>query len=357
MAKLSILDKMRIQTLREQGLGARAIQKAYPEKHWNLSTISLICQKIDKTGSALGRKAGSGRPKSARTEANISAVEQLICSQEDQPGTSLSTREVAKAVSISEASVRNIAKVDLGLRCFKRSPVQVISEATRLKRLQRSKQLLRRLPVEKAKQIFFTDEKVFYVSPPVNSQNNRVWSGGKKRNISSQRLLAERAKFSARVMVSAGVCFGGKGQLHFVDDKAKINADYYTTKLLPKLFLDCRNTVQQNFIFQQDGAPAHSSRQAQQLISENCPAFITKDEWPPNSPDLNPLDYYVWGAMLEKYKKYQPKPTNKEQLRVALEKMWRDLPQETINKAILSFRRRLRACVKTDGGHFEHLLR
>jgi hypothetical protein len=60
--------------------------------------------------------------------------------------------------------------------------------------------------------------------------------------------------------------------------------------------------------------------------------------------------------MLKKYKKYQPKPTDKEQLRVALEKIWRDLPPEGINKAIISFRR-LRACVKADGGHFEHLLR
>ena len=30
-----------------------------------------------------------------------------------------------------------------------------------------------------------------------------------------------------------------------------------------------------------------------------CPGFVKKDEWPPNSPDLNPLDYHVWGAMLE----------------------------------------------------------
>ena len=36
-------------------------------------------------------------------------------------------------------------------------------------------------------------------------------------------------------MVSAGVCVGGKGRLHFVDEKAKVNAAYYLDKLLPKL--------------------------------------------------------------------------------------------------------------------------
>src|SRR3954469_21316770 len=106
------------------------------------------------------------------------------------------------------------------------------------------------------KQTFFTDEKLFYVSPPVNSQNNRVWSAGLKRNINPERLLLERAKFSASVMVSAGVCYGGKGKLHFVDEKAKINVDYYVTKLLPKLFEDCEQLLPAGFIFQQDGAPA-----------------------------------------------------------------------------------------------------
>ena len=37
--------------------------------------------------------------------------------------------------------------------------------------------------------------------------------------------------------------------------------------------------------------------------------FIAKDQWPPNSPDLNPLDYHVshdvWGAMLQALHKLQ----------------------------------------------------
>jgi len=26
---------------------------------------------------------------------------------------------------------------------------------------------------------------------------------------------------------------------------------------------------------------------------------LEKNEWPTNSPDLSPLDYHVWGAMLD----------------------------------------------------------
>ena len=39
MAKLSLADKMRIQTLREQGLGARAIRNTYPEKRQKKITL------------------------------------------------------------------------------------------------------------------------------------------------------------------------------------------------------------------------------------------------------------------------------------------------------------------------------
>src|SRR5437870_7332227 len=71
MAKLSVADKMRIQTLREQGLGARTIRKAYPEKRWALSTIYKICKRVDSCGSAIARKVGSGRLKTARTAGKL----------------------------------------------------------------------------------------------------------------------------------------------------------------------------------------------------------------------------------------------------------------------------------------------
>src|ERR1700759_3159119 len=121
-------------------------------------------------------------------------------------------------------------------------------------------------------------------------------------------------------MVSAGVCFGGKGRLHFVPEKVKVNADFYVNDLndlLLKLIEDCESLLQNNFVFQQDGAPAHSSRLAQEWIEQHGPEFVKKDEWPPNSPDHNTLDYHVWGTMLEQYKVFTPKPTNKAELKTA----------------------------------------
>jgi len=58
--------------------------------------------------------------------------------------------------------------------------------------------------------------------------------------------------------------------------------------------------------------------------------------------------------MLGRYLKYVQKPINTAELKTALLSIWNDLPQELIDKAILSFQKRLQSCVAAAGGHFEH---
>lgn len=41
-------------------------------------------------------------------------------------------------------------------------------------------------------------------------------------------------------------------------------------------------------------SPTPTSHLVQNLLSDNVDMFLSKEFWPPNSPDLNPLDFYVW---------------------------------------------------------------
>jgi len=93
--------------------------------------------------------------------------------------------------------------------------------------------------------------------------------------------------------------------VHLTPNKTKVNAKLYVETLLPELVQDCRFVLQSGFIFQQDGAPAHTAKPARDGIATNWSEFISKDEWPLNSPDLSPLDYHVWGAIIERYKSFQ----------------------------------------------------
>ena len=60
--------------------------------------------------------------------------------------------------------------------------------------------------------------------------------------------------------------------------------------------------------------------------------------------------------MLDLYQKYQPRPMNISELKVVLQSIWNDLPQDPIDRSILSFTTRLRACIKANGGHFKYLM-
>ena len=76
--------------------------------------------------------------------------------------------------------------------------------------------------------------------------------------------------------------------------------------------------------------------------------------WPPNSPDLNPVDYKIWGAVQQQV--YQTKVHNLGELKQRLVDVWQGMRQSIIDDAIDEWQKRLRACVRAKGGHFEHLI-
>jgi len=59
------------------------------------------------------------------------------------------------------------------------------------------------------------------------------------------------------------------------------------------------------FVLQQDSAPSQRAREKIKLLQRETPAFISPDLWPPNSQDLNPVDYKIWGVMQDRV--YQKK--------------------------------------------------
>jgi len=93
---------------------------------------------------------------------------------------------------------------------------------------------------------------------------------------------------------------------------------------------------------------------AEDWIATICNEFIGKDEWPSNSPYVDPLDYHVWGVMLEHYKTFYPKPMYTDRLKKVLQFISGQLLRDLINKAILSFTKSL--CQRWDG-HMECALR
>ena len=72
----------------------------------------------------------------------------------------------------------------------------------------------------------------------------------------------------------------------------------------------------------------------------------------PNSPDLNPVDYKIWGCMKEMV--YKTTVCDVEDLRKRILQAWNDLDQRIIDSAVREWRKRLRACVEAKSGQFEY---
>jgi len=106
-------------------------------------------------------------------------------------------------------------------------------------------------------------------------------------------------------------------------------------------------------VFQQDGAPSHRAKLTVEFLQRNVPDFIELALWPPNSPDLNPVDYSVWGALQQMVYRYSV--TSLNDLKEKIRHCWGEPNQGLIDRAIDQWRPRLRAVIKVKGGHIEQM--
>jgi len=91
-----------------------------------------------------------------------------------------------------------------------------------------------------------------------------------------------------------------------------------------------------------------------ELPTNATPDFIPPALWPPNSPDLNLMDYKIWSIMQERV--YQSRTEDIDELREWIMAAWEELDQCVINTAVRQWCTYLHACVKAKGDHFEHKL-
>ena len=111
--------------------------------------------------------------------------------------------------------------------------------------------------------------------------------------------------------------------------------------------------------FQQDGAPPHFASAVRNYLDQTFPQhWIGRRgciDWPPRSPDLTPMDFFVWGVVKEKV--YGRKPSTVKDLKDFIIEAFMDIDgnRQLCESVCRSVAGRFQECCNVDGGHFEHL--
>ncbi len=100
-----------------------------------------------------------------------------------------------------------------------------------------------------------------------------------------------------------------------------------------------------DFIFQQDVAPAHTSKGTKSWFNDHN---VTVLDWPANSPDLNPIEN-IWGFVKRKMR--DTRPNNADNLKAAIKATWASITPEQCHRLIVSMPCRLDAVSHVKGSH------
>lgn len=306
------------------------------------SNVSRTIKRYQELGHC-GDKPRS-RMKTVRTSRAVRNIRERV-----RRNPNVSTRRLAKSMNISQSSAHRIIKKDLKMTWKPKRYRHLLSEATKKKRKLRCRQLLQRLKSGPS-EVIWTDEKIFTVEPKLNRKTDGAYAVDHSILEDKYRFVGRRQK-PASVMVWAGVTTSGKKTpLIFVEQGVKINGPKYV-EMMQEDVLPWLEDSGAPYLFMQDEAPAHTSNVAQNWCRENFHDFLDKTEWPPSSPDCNPMDFSIWGILDGIVSKVHYKSINA--LKAALRKAWDDLPEETVRAAVASVSGRLRAVVRNKGGHIE----
>ncbi len=90
-------------------------------------------------------------------------------------------------------------------------------------------------------------------------------------------------------------------------------------------------------------------RNALPLSHRNTVVFTLSLNWPPQSPDLNPIEH-LWDVVEREIRIMDVQPTNLQQLCDAIMSMWTKTSEECFQHLVESMPRRIKAALKAKRG-------
>lgn len=282
-----------------------------------------------------------------RTEEAVQNVLEIVAAEPH-----MSQRRVENELGISDTSIHRILK-EARWHPYKMQELQAFEpgdQQTRVTFAQAQLDLLAAEP-DFFNRIDWSDEAHFHLDGGVNTQNLRYWSE------ENPHWYRSKALHPPRVTVWAAMGSSGIVGPYFFGDNVNVNGENYLDMLQNFYFPQIQNRPGFAYqVFQQDGAPPHWRLTVRDWLNATFPhrwigRLPSPMQWPPRSPDLTPLDFFLWGFI--KSKVYRTPCPNLAALRQRIIEAFNEVPADMIHRVIVEYERRLRKCIEVGGESVE----
>ncbi len=306
-------------------------------------TIRNIYDKFLETGSVEDRE-GQGRP-SIMTEEKKEEIAEILAT------TSMtSVRSVSQQVNMSKSVVHRLMRDVLNYKPYKMHLIQELYDEDKDLRVEMAELLI---PIvddqENHGLIFFSDEANFHLSGLVNKHNCRIWA--ETNPYVTIDVPINSPKVTVWCAMSSKEIIGP-----FFFDEQTVNQQNYL-HMLENYFQPIlqRKRLMKKILFQQDGAPAHFSKTVRAWLNKKFDdRWIGRGgpiSWAPRSPDLTPLDFFLWGHI--KTNIYKTKVDDIDDLKSRITDEIEAIKRDTLSNVFLEIKKRLTFCIDVHGGSFE----
>ncbi|KAJ4437429.1 hypothetical protein ANN_17573 [Periplaneta americana] len=312
-------------------LARRLYQERYPQRQCpDRKTFVRLHYRLCEYGKFNSPGLGRGRPRCTTPEVQEEILEAVNMTP------SISTRRVALQVSVPHTTVWRLLK-EYQLYPYHLQRVQALSPADYPARVR-----------------FY--EAQFTRDGITNFHSQHVWAYENPRaTVPSHHQM----RFSLNMW--AGIIGDRLVGPHVLVNRLTGQAySNFLENTIPHVLEDTPLINRQHIHFLHEGAPAHFSRTARRYLDRRFPdRWIGTGgpvAWPPRSPDLNPLDFYLWGHL--KSLVYSFPVPDLESLRNRIVACSEDICNTpgVWDRVLRSMRHRCEVCIEAGGGHFEHLL-
>ena len=341
--QLSKEKRVAIITLTNEGQSVRKIAKTL---NVSPSAVAKTIKRYNETGSH------EDRPRKGRPRVTSAAEDKFIrvTSLRNRKLTAAQIRDQMNATQSS--SSRHISRTTVKRR-LRESGLhgQIAARKPLLRRGNKQKRFVwakkhKEWTLDQWKSVLWSDESKFEIF----GSNRRVFVRRRKGERMDSTCLVPTVKHGGGGVMVWG-CFAGDTVGDLFKIEGILNQHGYHSILQRHAIPSGLRLVGPSFIFQQDNDPKHTSRL--------CKGYLTKKEsdgvlrqmtWPPQSPDLNPIEM-VWGELDRRVK--AKGPTSAKHLWELLQDCWKTISGDYLLKLIKRMPRVCKAVIRAKGGYFE----